>query len=103
MLCCNYIERDVAKYEKEYLVEIFDEVKTNYIYAFVIAESKKQARNKVYSERNAEVSRRNDNEYFRYCIFKASDLKVRKAYEFNKDIQLKEDAYSFLVWSYTMF
>jgi hypothetical protein len=41
MLCCNYIERDVAKYEKEYLVEIFDEVKTNYIYAFVIAESKK--------------------------------------------------------------
>ena len=42
---------------KEYLVEILDEVQTNYIYAFVIAESKKQAR--------------------------------------NKDIQLKEDAYSF--------
>ena len=36
---------------KEYLVEILDGVQTNYIYAFVIAESKKQARNKVYSER----------------------------------------------------
>ena len=80
---------------KEYLVEIFDNVETKYIYAFVIAESKKQARNKVYSERNVEVSRRNDNEYFRYCTFKASDLKVRKAYEFNKDMQLKEDAYGF--------
>ena len=80
---------------KEYLVEIFDEVQTNYIYAFVIAESKKQARNKVYSERNIEVSKRNDSEYFNYYTIKASDLKVRKAYEFNKDIQLKEDVYSF--------
>lgn len=80
---------------KEYLVEILDEVKTTYIYAFVIAESKKQARNKVYSERNMEVSRRNDSEYFNYYTIKDSDLKVRKAYEFNKDIQLKEDAYGF--------
>ena len=80
---------------KEYLVEIEYKMQTNYIYAFVTVESKRHARNKVYSERNVEISRRNDNEYFRNCTFKGSDFKVRKAYELNKDIYLKEDSYSF--------
>ena len=76
---------------KEYLVEVLDQLSTNYIYVWVIAKSKEDARKKVYAERGEEIEKINTHSIQRFV----SDFKVQKAYEINKEIMYKDDCYPY--------
>lgn len=77
----------------EYLVEIFDRHTSEWLYVYVIARSKREARKKICNERIIEVSRRNKCDSPNFFKWSESDFKIRKAYEIHEDIEFSEYRY----------
>lgn len=75
---------------KEYLVEIYDKHKAEWLYVYEIAENKRQARKKICNERAVEVSKRNKCVVPNFYKWSESDFKIRKAYEIYEDVELCE-------------
>lgn len=78
---------------KEYLVEVFDKQKADWLYVYTIAEDERKALQIIRNERYKEASKRNRSYLHKYHTWHLFDFKVRKAFELHKDINCKEKVY----------